>query len=194
MPARWQDIGWTTGPWIAKLIRRFGLPRTLDDYEQVWITCSSFSDASKWTLNDSIIGEWSIPPANGIEMEVTSLLKTRNELVVNIQSSMANGGLWGEVALQIRGAYFLRDVCIQDETLTGSVVGESKSPLELYVLRFGRTVRYDHVTAAPDGRRFAFALPRMEFEPPVGDFPSWRIELVEGANRWFTVDLAEANG
>lgn len=189
MPARWCDLGWPTGPWSAKLTRKFGLPRTLDDYERVWITCSDVSDASRWILNGQLVGTYATTALN-LEMEVTGRLMRRNELVVEIDSNSSEGGLRGEVALEIRGTYFLRNVSIGDETLTGVVVGPAEAPLELYVLRFGRTVRYELVTAAPEGRPFTFALPKLESEPAAGDFPPWRIDLVEGANRWFTVDLA----
>jgi hypothetical protein len=193
MPARWIDLGWIDGPWNAKLTRRFGLPKTLDDYERVWITCSGFSDSVQWSLNGKSIGEFS-EKSSYVEMEVTGQLFQRNELAVLIQSESADGGLYGEVALEIRGSYFLRDIQITKETLTGFVVGEPKAPLELYVLRSGRTVRYEHVSAAPDGQPFSFEVANLESEPAIGDFPLWRIELVEGANRWFTMDLAAPNG
>jgi hypothetical protein len=193
MPARWRDLDWPIGPWSAKLVRKFGLPRVLDDYERVWITCTGVSDASQWSLNGEPIGNFDTVQTD-LEMEVTGRLRNRNDLAVHIESSSSEGGLWGEVALEIRGTYFLRKVGIDDETLTGVVVGPGDTRLELYVLRFGRTVRYETITAAPAGRPFTFALPKLESEPPAGDFPTWRIDLVEGANRWFTVDLAPASG
>lgn len=193
LPVSWQDLGQPVGPCEARLVRRFGMPRTLDEYERVWIACTGLVGSTRWSLNEVPLGD-RLGSTSYFEMEVTHQLKRRNQLVVEIESATSEGGLWGEVALEIRGPHFLKEVAIQSGTLAGVVVGEPKAPLEIYVLRFGRTVRYEHVTAAPGGQPFAFALPNLELDAASGDFPPWRVELVEGANRWFTVDLADPNG
>jgi hypothetical protein len=189
MPARWVDLGWTTGPWLATFGRRFGLPRILDSYEREFITCAGIGGVSSWSLNGESIGSWSADMSS-VEFEVTGRLLQRNLLEVRIDSGSDQGGLWGEVALEIRGTHFLRDVAIVGEKLTGHVVGEAEAPLELYILCNGKTVRYENVTASPVGSAFAFDLPCDRTQlPSMTPSATWRIELVEGANRWFTVDL-----
>jgi hypothetical protein len=52
-------------------------------------------------LNGSLLGrhEGADEP---FEFEVTNLLRDRNELIVEVESPTGDGGLWGEVALEIR--------------------------------------------------------------------------------------------
>ena len=58
-------------------------------------------------LNGRLLGrhEGALDP---FEYEVTDLLKVRNELAVEVESPHDNGGLWGEVALEVRCPAFLR--------------------------------------------------------------------------------------
>jgi hypothetical protein len=88
------------------------------------------------------------------------LLRPRNELIVDIEASGAQSGLWGEVALEVRCTAYLRSVDVEwaDDCLTvhGEVVGFAEGPLELYALVDGRTVVYSPVTAGPEGQPFRF--------------------------------------
>jgi hypothetical protein len=189
LPARWVDLGWTTGPCSASLIRRFGLPRILDSYEREFITCSGIQGASEWTLNGELMCSWPATIAYG-EFEVTGRLLQRNLLDVRIDSQSEAGGPWGEVALEIRGRHYLKNVEIIDDVAKGLVVGDSYARLELYILRQGKTVRYENVTASQTGIPFSFDVPCDQ--TPLNLMSrslGWRIELVEGANRWFTVEL-----
>jgi len=191
MPARWLDLGWTIGPWAATITRQFGLPRVLDTYERQFITCSGVGGASTWILNGETIANWP-DDTRSCEFEVTGKLLPRNRLEVQLESASETGGLWGEVALEIRGSCFLQDVAILEGKLTGLVVGEPETPLELYVLRYGNTVRYDKVSATESGLPFLYDLEGiLDDTGPQSAAAPWRVELVEGANRWFTVELQD---
>jgi hypothetical protein len=132
-------------------------------------------------------GETPVPPA--CEFEVTSLLRPRNELVVEVEGTSEQGGLWGEVALEIRCTAFLRDLHSYviskgdslDLRVSGQVVGAAERPLELYLLRDRSVVGYQVVTATPEGQSFEIKATDL----PAGDLPV-QVDLVNGAVIWYT--------
>src|SRR5436305_1648261 len=76
LPCRWADLA----PGFAGAVvfrRRFGLPRRLDDFERVWLTCARVDGRSDWRLNDAGVA-MAATPAGGLEGEVTPLLRDRN--------------------------------------------------------------------------------------------------------------------
>src|SRR5579884_54655 len=147
MPCRWSEGGLPDFSGHVRFRRSFGYPGRIDAHERVWLTFAGIGGEAEVRLNDHLLGriawtgETPVPPAT--EFEVTSLLRPRNELVVEIEGTEEQGGLWGEVALEIRCTAFLRDlrsfVALKGDTIDlhvrGRVVGLSERPLELYLLR-----------------------------------------------------------
>src|SRR5262249_7964906 len=116
----------------------------------------------------------------------------RNELTVEVEAPDNRGGLWGEVALEVRCTAYLRSVrwWVDDGGrlhVLGEVAGASERPLELYALVDDKTIIYATVEAAPLGQPFRF----------VSDAPiqrkatvphEVRVELVNGATVWYRVE------
>jgi hypothetical protein len=190
LPCRWAEGGLYGFAGRVRFRRRFGYPGQLDSSERVWLTCTGVEGTSDWQLNGAQLGHVE-DGAPRIEFEVTALLQPRNELVVEVEGP-DTGGLWGEVAMEIRRTAFLRAVSIvpfhTGEQLrmrvTGEVVGTSDGLLELYVVVGRSNAAYATVEAAPEGKRF-----ELETEP-VGDGESLsvRVELVNGATVWYRVE------
>ncbi len=133
VPCRWAEGG--LGPFMGQVRyrRKFHWPGRLDYYERLWLVfCGADYFARVW-LNGEELGrhEGAFDP---FEFEVTRLVHPRNELLVEVSSlSGDNGGLWGDVALEVRRETFLRDVRVWAEFgsaepvlhVTGEVVGET---------------------------------------------------------------------
>src|SRR5205085_392032 len=131
------------------------------------------------------------------ERDITALLRERNELVVMLEASSDAGGLWGEVALEIRRTAFVRRVRAGRSTaadsvylsVAGEVVGSSGRPLELYALSGGKTIAYQTVEPHPEGRRFL--LRGKADEPPSSSSSTdatVRLELIDGGVIWYAVE------
>src|SRR5262249_13428015 len=93
------DEAWPGFRGEVHLIRSFGIPRQLDDFERIWLTVAGMTGQADVSLNGESLGRW---PAAPFEIEVTGRLRARNELCVCLQSTEPGSGLWGEVALEIR--------------------------------------------------------------------------------------------
>jgi hypothetical protein len=108
---------------------------------------------------------------------------------VDLESTKPSGGLWGEVAMEVRATAFLRDVQFQWESTNlvahGLVVGEAARPLDLYLLAGQRFLTHQQVLPAPEGQSFEI----------VGDLGGMlkqktvnaRVELVDAATIWYVV-------
>src|SRR6266404_2810562 len=107
MPARWSEGGLRGLAGRVLFRRRFGYPGRLDSTERVWLTFADMEGAAEVWLNDHLLGQrdGGLDP---FEFEVTALLQVRNELKVLVTAPSETGGLWGEVALEIRCTAFLR--------------------------------------------------------------------------------------
>jgi hypothetical protein len=196
MPCRWPESPLGEFQGIVRCRRRFGFPGRIDQHERVWLTFEGVDGEADISLNDHSLGT-----RNGehgsFEFEVTALLRPRNELIVAIEDTSGRGGLWGEVAMEIRCLAWLKEVrarlvreheCIHLE-VEGSLIGSAERPLDLYAVLGRSPVAYLQVEPRKTGERFllrsapleqeAFALAK---EVPV------RVELVNGASAWFTVD------
>src|SRR5205823_3390725 len=121
----------------------------------------------------------------------------RNELVIEVESATPDGGLTGEVALEIRCAAYLRGVEAVARpvdgrvalTVTGEVVGESARELDLYVLLNDRNVAYQTVVARPGGGPFDVRLDPYALIPELGTADNRvRVELVNGATVWYALE------
>jgi glycosyl hydrolase family 2 len=193
LPCRWPDGGLADFTGRVRFRRRFGYPGRIDDYERVWLTFEGASDRAAVRLNGADLGEHA---GDGpFEFDVTALLRARNELVVDVDSDADRGGLWGEVALEVRCKAFLREVRVWAEGgelhAAGLVVGEAERPLDLYLLLDGATAAYTAVAAAPVGAPFHIIAekppPRGEAQAgKAGRLPVAQVDLVNGAVVWYS--------
>ena len=194
------------GPWECqrtadsgrRFRRRFGYPGRLDAWERVWLTFSGVGGRASVRLNDHLLGCREDTP-EGFEFEVTSLLRPRNELVVDIEETADPESLWGEVAMEIRCTAFLRDLRRfavwhgerVELHVSGRAVGAADRPLELYVVLDRSTVAYQIVTPTVEGQHFEIVVPDLAVETwrgTDGSFvrPPVKVDLVNGATAWHT--------
>ena len=136
------------------------------------------------------------------EFEVTSLLRSRNELNLVVDPGGNAGASRGEVALEVRCSAYLRGVrwwiATEDGVrrlhVAGELVGTADRELEIYALLDDASVIYSTLTAEPAGRSFELSSePLTEPTPPPDDLsspiaPRVRVELVNGAVKWFCID------
>ncbi len=174
MPTSWGDFA---GSAIYR--RSFGYPGRIDSFERVWLVLTRVLDRAKITLNNAFVGE---VIAQG-EFEITRLLRSRNELIVQVEGP-SHGGLVGEVALEVRALAFLRDVTVSREgnslTVAGQLVGETDEQLELYLLVDRRTVEYCLVC---NNQPFRLVVQLEESAETI------LLELVRGAVPWYTWEM-----
>jgi hypothetical protein len=195
MPCHWSEGGLPGFAGRVRFRRAFGYPGRLDSYERVWLTFAGVGGDAEALLNDRPLGRI----VTGSEWEVTSWLRPRNALVVEVAGNAEEGGLWGEVALEIRCSAFLCDLRhsailtgeFAELRVEGRVVGTAERPLDLYCLLDRSVLGYSQVNATVAGEPFAFR---------VADVPAtkWRIaeghpvalplqvDLVNGAIVWYT--------
>lgn len=166
----------------ATLVRSFGLPRTLDDFERVWLMAERVRGSSIWWLNGERLGECE---GGRWEAEVTGRLRARNELRVEFARPDGEVGFDGEIALVIRCAAYLTELSAQRRddgiSVSGRIAGEGVDTLELYALADDRPCGY--------GR--GFPNDRFEFEAqPTAECKSLRIDLVKTSTIWDTAIVA----
>ena len=188
--------------------RRFGYPGRIDGHERVWLTFEGVSSEATIRLNDRVLGQHRcpvLPPqrqgieGEAFEFEVTPLLRTRNELVVEVDGTEKHGGLWGEVALEVRCTAFLRELrhiasLTGDRAelrVTGKIVGAADRPLELYLVLDRSVAAYQVVSAAAEGTPFEIVVPDVSLEMRSGPERRPRaavvqVDLVNGASVWYT--------
>lgn len=191
MPCHWSQGGLPGFTGCVRFRRSFGYPGRLDDYERVWLTFAGIGGEAEAVLNERPLGRI----ATGSEIEITSLLQRRNELTIEVDGTAEQGGLWGEVALEVRCTAFLCDLRCSailtgervEVRVSGRVVGEAERPLEVYVLLDRSVVGYQAVSAARGGQPFeilgsATGSP----SPEQGNVVPVRVDLVNGAVVWYT--------
>jgi hypothetical protein len=187
LPCRWAEGGLADFAGRVRFTRRFGYPGRIDEHERVWLTAGGVDAAATLRLNGTPIGAFSAADTP-FEAEVTALLRPRNELAVEVEGG-PGGGLWGEVALEVRCRAFLRDVRVEPVAgslqITGTVVGPSDGPLELYAVLGRFTADYAAVTPTPEGTPF-----RLTAEVPAdaGEPLPLKVDLVSGASVWYTFE------
>jgi hypothetical protein len=191
MPCRWSEGGLPGFTGRVRLRRDFGYPGRLDAYERVWLTFAGVGGAAEACLNDRPLGR--IVTAS--EFEVTRWLRQRNELVVDVDGAAEEGGLWGEVALEVRCTAFLcdlrRSAILTAEgvewRVAGRVVGEAERPLEVYVLLDRSVVGYQVVTATAEGQPFELlGSAAWKPTPESGQAVPMQVDLVNGAVVWYS--------
>jgi hypothetical protein len=188
LPCRWKDGGLAEFRGKVRFRRRFGQPRQIDGHERVWLTFAGVDGRVGALLNGRSL---TIPEITSepFEIDVTALLKERNELVVDIDSAYGEGGLWGEVALEIRCTAYVHDLqtWIAGEGkerrlhVTGKVVGTCANQLELYVIADRKTVAYAKV--ADSGQPFHLLSDELQFDTKL-----ITVELVNGASVWHSIE------
>ena len=192
MPGRWQDGGLDDFRGGVRFTRPFGYPGRIDDYERVWLTFAGVEGQARATLNGELLGAWA-GDAGSVEFDVTRRLGPRNTLIVDVESPSPTGGLWGEVALEVRATAYLRDVqfrvageALPQVCASGLVVGSAARPLELYLFAANRFLTYDTIEPSSGGRRFELVgtLPTTPANPTI----PVRIELVDAATIWYVVE------
>jgi len=197
VPGHWQDGGLAGFTGRVRFRRPFGYPGRIDDNERVWITLEKVQGSSEISLNGRLLANEG-RSFDYKEFEVTSLLRVRNELIVEVEDLEGKGGLRGEVALEVRNLAFLRSVKVIQEKpgclcVSGEVAGPWEGPLEIYVVWGRRNVGYSLVHASEEGTNFRIeaVIPPLdgdssEANDPVPD--SVRVELIQGAIVWYSVD------
>jgi hypothetical protein len=169
--------------------RRFGYPGRIDAHERVWLTFEGVAGEAEIRLNDHILDRRSTPEQKeAFEFDVTSQLQPRNELTVDVIGTGGQGGMWGEVALEVRCTAFLADlrrtaIAKPDGVelhVTGRVVGTAERPLELYVVLDQSVMGYQVISATPEGQPFEIVVPGVAAASVV------KVDLVNGATVWYT--------
>lgn len=157
--------------------RRFHSPRALEPDERLWIVFDGVDYFADVSLNGTHLGRHE-GYFERFEFDVTALVGPRNELVVDvdcpaeadpnykrlIRGSLETdfpsfvGGLWQEVALEVRSVAFLCDVLILTAmdgprgvvTVTGRIVGDPAVPLALDLALEGAGVVRQKLTASAE--------------------------------------------
>jgi hypothetical protein len=190
LPCRWADAGLPDFAGRVLFCRRFGYPGRIDTYERVWLTVAGVGDRADLALNGAALGRHE-GGAGVQEWDVTAHLRPRNELVAEVEGGTERGGLWGEVALEVRREAFLRGVRVEPAgpgalRVTGEAVGEAPRPLELYVVVGRRPAAYGTVTPAAAGQPFALAAEFPAASAGGAGTVEVQVDLVEGATVWYT--------
>jgi hypothetical protein len=165
----------------VRFLRRFGYPGRIDPFERIWLTFAGIEQTAETTLNGVALGT-----LTGFgEFDVSTILRLRNELIVDVEATTDRGGLWGEVAMEVRRTAFLKDVVVRWSgsrlEATGAVVGVAERPLELYAILGRYNVGYGVVEA---GQRFVLTTDDIAEREPA----PLRIELVDGGVIWYAVE------
>jgi hypothetical protein len=195
MPCRWSATPLRGVADVVRCRRPFGYPGRIDTHERVWLTFEGWTGTAEITLNGRCLGS-GLQGNAPHEYDVTAMLRERNELIVDLQGDSEEGGLWGEVAMEVRCLAWLRDVrvrLIADNgtglAVDGIAAGTSERPLELYAILGRSTVLYALVQPRPEGAAFHFKSDPVTLDPE-RPHPTVRVELVNGAVPWYTVDTA----
>lgn len=200
IPCRWKEGGLGDFAGTVRFRRHFGYPSRIEAHERLWLTFAGIAGSAEVSLNGQLLGKQQ--GADGpFEFEVTRLLQERNDLTLDVAAE-SDGGIWGEVALEVRCPAFLRNVrfskAVANDTAslqaTGEVVGQSDDPLELYLVLEGKTLTRIPVQATQQGTPFdakAEGL-RVRIVQPGQESTSRmykvRIDLVSGSVVWYMVE------
>ncbi len=189
MPCRWHEAGLKDFQGQVRFRRRFGYPGQIDEDERVWLTFAGWTGTATIELNGELLLEEH--DEGPCEFDVTSLLRPSNELIVELESTSPNAGVWGEVALEIRTTAYLKGVVFELHEgnaleVKGKVVGLSPRPLDLYLLVNNQNIHHTTIEPSEAGTDFQItknlALPD-EASPLLG-----RVELIDGGTVWYVVE------
>jgi hypothetical protein len=184
MPGRLAEAGLLGFSGKVKLIRRFGFPGRIDDFERVHLICDGFDGVATVLVNGTTLGE---RIKRRFAFDATKLLQPRNQLEVVLEAANDQAGLWGETAMEVRCQAWLEDLAISRDGglwLTGRVVGTSDVPLDLYALVDGKHALYRTIMPSPEGVSFRELLER--------DGGEAKVELVHISTAWWTQHVSIA--
>jgi Glycosyl hydrolase 2 galactose-binding domain-like len=186
MPGRLGDHGLAAFVGRVRYTRKFGYPGRIDDFERIWLTCDGLEGTADIQLNGVQLGHTS---SGSFCFEVTSLMMHHNSLEITLAADSHHGGLWGEVALEIRCSAYLSDMRTRRNEdgsieVTGAVVGTCDRSLELYGLADGAHVHYQLIEARQEGTPFRFAVPPREV-----DLQRLRVDLINVSTTWYVWEL-----
>jgi hypothetical protein len=172
----------------VRLLRPFGYPGRIDEHERVWLTFAGLDGKALVILNEQTVGTID----GTAEFEITSLLRPRNTLKIEVESTKIMSGLVCDVALEVRASAFLRDVRFErqfDKLIArGVAIGKAPRLLELYLFAADRFLTYDRVQPTPTGQPFTLTgdLGGQELPEPL----PVRVELIDAAVIWYIVEGA----
>jgi hypothetical protein len=184
MPCR----SWTGPVGRVRFRRRFGYPGQIDAHERVWLVFDELHGTICLAVNGADLGTHAVT----VDVDVTHLLRERNEVTVEIPNLKSGEPLWDEAALEVRCKAYLRHVQVNrvgaEIRATGEVVGTAEGLLDLYLVADRSPAGYTKVD--PAGGVLPFEL-RAEGTNNEGE-PVGRatIELIQGAVVWYSVELA----
>jgi hypothetical protein len=172
---------------VWRLLRRFGLPRTLDPHESVWLCLQQVQGLLSLKVNDQ---SYDCPAEELIEIELGHALNPRNSLSLEVRPTDPHQPIFSTVELSIRGRVRLRQLRAERAAdgvavaVSGQVVGPATEHLEVYVLAQRQTVAHRPVSADPQGVAFAVLTDPL---PPAVD--RVRVELVCVSSVWHSQEL-----
>lgn len=193
LPGRWADAGLAGFRGTVRYRRSFGMPRRLDPWERVFITCDGAAGHATVFLNGERLGEF----ANGehpFSIEATGKLVDRNELVIDLTAD-ERGGIWGDVALEIRASVWLENVEFQwfdGETeprlaVRGGIAGRIEDDVDAFVI-VGRGVVFQTTIRPGDvGRHFEWTAV-IPSETVEAEHVLAAVELVHGSAIWYRIE------
>ena len=142
-------------------LRKFGCPTNIDAGERVWLVVSE-NIFGEVRLNGELLGE--LRGGSAVESDVTSALKPRNQLVVEVQAGGEAPRSTGDpmhvpsVRLEVRRLWYVSDLAVtENETgaaaaiaIRGEVAGErfAAGELSLLVEGFDRELYFGPVTTS----------------------------------------------
>jgi hypothetical protein len=186
MPGRWTDFGLAGFRGAARFVRKFGYPGRADPAnEHIWLTLADCIGCQEVRLNGQLLS-----PSSGayLAFDVTQIMSERNQVEVLIQGDTDDAGLWGEVAMEIRRHAYLVDVRVERSgstlVVTGTAVGTSPQPLDLYVLVDNRHADYRTIAPNPAGEPFRIELTEVESSHQLV-----RVEMIHISAIWYGVEL-----
>jgi hypothetical protein len=178
---------------LVRLRRRFGYPGRIDAHERVWLVFESTAAPIELAVNETSLGT---AAAGHIEIDVTPLLKARNELTAEVAGLEPGASPWDECLLEVRCTAYLRGVALARKGdqihVTGEVVGQAEGPLELYLIADRSPADYAQLAEGGEARRFDLHCAARNWggEP----IACIKIDLVQGATVWYTVEREMAAG
>ena len=102
IPCSWREGGWIGFQGRALHTRAFGKPTGLDGNHSVFLVIESATGSGWVRLNGQNIGE--MQEQSMFECDITSLLKPRNLLEIELAADHDGGGVTGEPCIEIRQA------------------------------------------------------------------------------------------
>ncbi|MCS6977949.1 MAG: hypothetical protein NZM31_13205 [Gemmatales bacterium] len=212
LPCRWSVGGLSGFCGVVRFRRRFGRPARLDPHERLWLVCEGADAVSQWHLNGHDLGSH-VGPFTPLEFDITDRLESRNELTVEVARHDRlpvpvprgklgpDGGLWGSVALEVRGPADLTDLTVRTSWTAdhasvhaeGLIRTTRAAILELHLLLDETLIHRQTfgTLSAPQPVRLDCSLNPAELRTWPTDPQPYRLclELIEGGTCWYTATL-----